>query len=81
MVKLGQIIGFSALPNLTSCPAIGCIDEYNCSIAFAAFIGQEIEKSGILNGYSNIDGIVVLKQAPGRSSMVQTYFALRPVAA
>ena len=37
----------------------------NCSTTVAGFIAKEIERSGILDDYPNIDGIVALKQANG----------------
>ncbi len=37
----------------------------NCSTTVAGLIGREIERSGILADYPNIDGLVVLKQANG----------------
>lgn len=44
---------------------VGILTSVNCSTTVAGFIGQEIERSGILNDYPNIDGVVVLKQANG----------------
>ncbi len=44
---------------------IGILTSVNCSTTVAGFIAQEIERSGILDDYPNIDGIVALKQANG----------------
>lgn len=44
---------------------IGILTSVNCSTTVAGFIVQEIERSGILDDYPNIDGIVALKQANG----------------
>ena len=44
---------------------IGILTSVNCSTTVAGFIATEIERSGILNDYPNIDGIVALKQANG----------------
>ena len=42
---------------------IGVLTSVNCSTTVAGFIAREIERSGILDDYPNIDGIVALKQA------------------
>ncbi len=44
---------------------IGILTSVNCSTTVAGFIAREIERSGILDDYPNIDGIVALKQANG----------------
>ncbi len=44
---------------------VGVLTSVNCSTTVAGFIGQEIERSGILDDYPNIDGVVALKQANG----------------
>ncbi|WP_374621205.1 UxaA family hydrolase [Devosia sp.] len=44
---------------------VGILTSVNCSTTVAGFIAQEIERSGILDDYPNIDGIVALKQANG----------------
>jgi len=44
---------------------IGVLTSVNCSTTVAGFIVKEIERSGILNDYPNIDGIIALKQANG----------------
>jgi altronate hydrolase len=44
---------------------IGILTSVNCSTTVAGFIATEIERSGILADYPNIDGIVALKQANG----------------
>ena len=44
---------------------IGILTSVNCSTTVAGFIAREIEKSGILEQYPNVDGIVALKQANG----------------
>jgi altronate hydrolase len=44
---------------------IGILTSVNCSTTVAGFIAREIERSGILADYPNIDGIVALKQANG----------------
>ncbi|MBK8085635.1 MAG: altronate dehydratase [Devosia sp.] len=44
---------------------LGILTSVNCSTTVAGFIAQEIERSGILEDYPNIDGIVALKQANG----------------
>jgi altronate hydrolase len=37
----------------------------NCSATVAKFIAEEINRSGILKDYKNIDGVVALKQDNG----------------
>jgi altronate hydrolase len=44
---------------------VGVLTSVNCSTTVAGFIVKEIERSGILEDYPNIDGIVALKQANG----------------
>ncbi|HHY50517.1 MAG TPA: altronate dehydratase [Alphaproteobacteria bacterium] len=44
---------------------VGVLTSVNCSTTVAGFIVREIERSGILEDYPNIDGIVALKQANG----------------
>jgi altronate hydrolase len=44
---------------------LGILTSVNCSTTVAGFIAKEIERSGILDDYPNIDGIVALKQANG----------------
>jgi len=44
---------------------IGILTSVNCSTTVAGFIAREIEKSGVLEQYPNVDGIVALKQANG----------------
>jgi altronate hydrolase len=44
---------------------VGILTSVNCSTTVAGFIAREIERSGILADYPNIDGIVALKQANG----------------
>ncbi|HVY51485.1 MAG TPA: altronate dehydratase family protein [Devosia sp.] len=44
---------------------VGILTSVNCSTTVAGFIAREIERSGILEDYPNIDGIVALKQANG----------------
>jgi altronate hydrolase len=44
---------------------LGVLTSVNCSTTVAGFIVREIERSGILDDYPNIDGIVALKQANG----------------
>ena len=44
---------------------VGVLTSVNCSTTVAGFIVAEIERSGILDEYPNIDGIVALKQANG----------------
>ena len=44
---------------------VGVLTSVNCSTTVAGFIVKEIERSGILDDYPNIDGIIALKQANG----------------
>lgn len=44
---------------------IGILTSVNCSATVAGFIAKEVERSGILDDYPNIDGIIALKQANG----------------
>ncbi len=44
---------------------IGIMTSVNCSATVASFIGQEINRSGILKDYPNIDGVVSLTQDNG----------------
>jgi altronate hydrolase len=44
---------------------VGILTSVNCSTTVAGFIALEIERSGILENYPNIDGIVALKQSNG----------------
>ena len=44
---------------------IGILTSVNCSATVASFIAQEINRSGILADYPNIDGIVALTQDNG----------------
>lgn len=44
---------------------LGVLTSVNCSTTVASYIVEEIERSGILDDYPNIDGIVALKQAHG----------------
>jgi altronate hydrolase len=44
---------------------IGVLSSVNCSATVAALMAREIERSGILADYPNIDGIVPLVQANG----------------
>jgi altronate hydrolase len=44
---------------------VGILTSVNCSTTVAGFIAKEIERSGILDDYPNIDGIVALKQSNG----------------
>lgn len=44
---------------------IGILTSVNCSTTVAGFIAKEVERSGILAQYPNVDGIVALKQANG----------------
>ena len=44
---------------------VGILTSVNCSTTVAGFIAREVERSGILDDYPNIDGIVALKQANG----------------
>ncbi len=44
---------------------IGIMTSVNCSATVATFIAQEINRSGILKDYPNIDGVVALTQDNG----------------
>jgi altronate hydrolase len=44
---------------------IGILTSVNCSATVASFIAQEIDRSGILADYPNIDGVVALTQDNG----------------
>ena len=44
---------------------VGILTSVNCSTTVAGFIAQEIERSGILADYPNIDGVIALKQSNG----------------
>jgi len=44
---------------------IGIMTSVNCSATVASFIGQEINRSGVLKDYPNIDGVVSLTQDNG----------------
>ncbi len=44
---------------------IGIMTSVNCSATVASFIAQEINRSGILADYPNIDGVVALTQDNG----------------
>ncbi len=44
---------------------IGIMTSVNCSATVATFIAQEINRSGILKNYPNIDGVVALTQDNG----------------
>jgi altronate hydrolase len=44
---------------------IGIMTSVNCSATVASFIAQEINRSGILSDYPNIDGVVALTQDNG----------------
>ena len=44
---------------------VGVLTSVNCSTTVAGFIVSQIERSGILDDFPNIDGIVALKQANG----------------
>ena len=44
---------------------IGIMTSVNCSATVAGFIAEEVNRSGILKDYKNIDGIVALKQDNG----------------
>ncbi|MBI3673027.1 MAG: altronate dehydratase [Rhizobiales bacterium] len=44
---------------------IGIMTSVNCSATVAGFIAQELNASGILKDYPNIDGVVALKQDNG----------------
>jgi altronate hydrolase len=44
---------------------IGIMTSVNCSATVATFIAQEVNRSGILKDYPNIDGVVALTQDNG----------------
>lgn len=44
---------------------IGILTSVNCSATVAGLIGEEINKSGVLDDFPNVDGVVVLKQDNG----------------
>ena len=44
---------------------IGVLTSVNCSATVAGFIAEEVNRSGILKDYPNIDGIVALKMDNG----------------
>jgi len=44
---------------------IGIMTSVNCSATVATFIAQEINRSGVLKDYPNIDGVVALTQDNG----------------
>jgi altronate hydrolase len=44
---------------------IGVLTSVNCSTTVAGHIVREVERSGMLSDYPNIDGIIALKQANG----------------
>ena len=44
---------------------IGIMTSVNCSATVASFMAQEINRSGILADYPNIDGVVALTQDNG----------------
>jgi altronate hydrolase len=44
---------------------IGIMTSVNCSATVAGFIAKEIERSGVLKDFPNIDGVVALKQDNG----------------
>ncbi len=44
---------------------IGIMTSVNCSATVASFIAQEVNRSGILKNYPNIDGVVALTQDNG----------------
>jgi altronate hydrolase len=44
---------------------VGVLTSVNCSTTVAGFIVKEIERSGVLDDFPNIDGIIALKQANG----------------
>ena len=44
---------------------IGIMTSVNCSATVAAHIAREVERSGMLNDYPNIDGIIALTQDNG----------------
>src|SRR4051794_10127733 len=44
---------------------IGILTSVNCSATVASFIAQQVERSGILADYPNINGVVALTQSNG----------------
>jgi altronate hydrolase len=44
---------------------IGIMTSVNCSATVASFIAQEVNRSGVLVGYPNVDGVVALIQDNG----------------
>ncbi len=44
---------------------IGILTSVNCSATVASFIAQEVNRSGILERYPNVDGVVALTQDNG----------------
>ncbi len=44
---------------------IGIMTSVNCSATVAGFIAEEVRRSGMLNDYPNIDGVVALKMDNG----------------
>jgi altronate hydrolase len=44
---------------------IGIMTSVNCSATVAKFIAEEVNRSGILKDYKNIDGVVALKMDNG----------------
>jgi altronate hydrolase len=44
---------------------IGVLTSVNCSATVAGFIAEEVKRSGMLDDYPNIDGIVALKMDNG----------------
>ena len=44
---------------------IGVLTSVNCSATVAGFIAEEVKRSGVLNDYPNIDGVVALKMDNG----------------
>ena len=44
---------------------IGIMTSVNCSATVAGFIADEVKRSGLLNDYPNIDGVVALKMDNG----------------
>ena len=44
---------------------IGVLTSVNCSATVAGFIAEEVKRSGMLNDFPNIDGVVALKMDNG----------------
>jgi altronate hydrolase len=44
---------------------IGILTSVNCSASVARFIARDIEKSGVLDDYPNVDGVVALTHSTG----------------